>query len=344
MKEFQIYHKRKPLIDMLPLEAPLGVHVCPSTYCNFKCHYCKHSVDTFDGGVGKTGWLKREFMGMDMYKLLIRQLSKFPKKIKTLNFAWLGEPLLHPQIVEMVKIAKEANVAETVSIVTNGSLLSHEMSDGLIEAGLDLLRISLQGLTAEDYWTISKYKIDFEKYVENIAYFYEYKKDTRVYIKIMDAMLKSDDDERKFRDLFEPICDVINIEHLVPLQNELDISDMKNVFEVNYFGDKVKDNKICAYSFFLLVISPKGDIMPCPEAGSYIDGNGKIVDMHIGNIKDISIYDYWNGKMLNSFRLNMIKGKKDSNRICEKCSFIKYHTAEEDRLDDFKERLLKYYQ
>ena len=62
------------------------------------------------------------------------------------------------------------------------------------------MRISLQGLTEEDYWDISQYKINFENFVDNIAYFYKKSRrgKTKIYIKIMDAMLKSPSDEKKF--------------------------------------------------------------------------------------------------------------------------------------------------
>lgn len=48
MKKLTPITTRKKLIDSLPLDTPFGVHVCPSTFCNFKCAYCKHGSE---GGV-----------------------------------------------------------------------------------------------------------------------------------------------------------------------------------------------------------------------------------------------------------------------------------------------------
>jgi len=281
-------------------------------------------------------------MDMELYKEIIEQLKEFPHKITTLNFAWLGEPLLHPQIAEMVKLAKDAEVAETVSLVTNGSMLTHEMSDKLIAARLDRLRISLQGLTKEDYWEISKYKINYEEYLSNIQYFYDNKKDTLVYIKILDALLKTDEDENKFREMYEDKCDVINIEHLIPLQGELDISDMKKEFDVGYYGDEIVDNLICSYCFFAMVISPEGIIMPCADADSIIE-NGIVYNMSLGDVKKQTIREFWNGEKLKQFRLKMIEGKRKENPICANCAYAKYHIAKADRLDGFEDRLKRYY-
>lgn len=134
---------RKELGSLLPLDAPFTCMVFPSNVCNFKCIYCNQSV--------KPKHVKAEFMSWDVYKKAIDDLCGFPHplKLKLLVFAGLGEPLLHPQIAEMAAYAKKREVAGTVRIITNASLLTHKMSDSLIEAWLDSLKISLQGVTEE---------------------------------------------------------------------------------------------------------------------------------------------------------------------------------------------------
>lgn len=345
MKEYKVYAERHSLIDQLPLDTPLGIHICPSTYCNFKCFYCKHTLDVNnESGNKKIGCLSYAFMDLDLFKEIIRQLKQFPRKIKMLNFAWLGEPLMHPQISEMVKIAKDAGVAETISIVTNGSLLTNEMSDKLIEAGVDRLRISLQGLTAQDYWEVSQYKIDYEQYVANIKYFYEHKEHTQLYIKIMDSMLKDEADEKKFREYYENICDDLNIEHLVPLHNELDINDKKDEFNIGYFGNELVENKICSYHFYTMMISPLGRVFPCASADYYMSEDDVMHDLCVCDVNKVSLDTYWNSDACRKFYRRMIEGKRDESVICKRCPYAIYHIAKEDRLDGYEERLMKIYQ
>jgi len=73
-----------------------------------------------------------------------------------------GEPLINKDIPVMVKMAKDAEIAERVEIISNGSLLDKTMSDRLIEAGLDTLRISLQGLNSKKYKDICGANINFD--------------------------------------------------------------------------------------------------------------------------------------------------------------------------------------
>jgi pyrroloquinoline quinone biosynthesis protein E len=56
-----------------------------------------------------------------------------------------GEPLLHPRIVEMVRLARAHNIVPNVT--TNGNLLHRELAMALKEAGLGQVQVSLNGTT-----------------------------------------------------------------------------------------------------------------------------------------------------------------------------------------------------
>ena len=60
-----------------------------------------------------------------------------------------GEPLGHPRIVDLVGLAKQAG--SHVELISNGILLDQAMCDGLIEAGLDCLWVSIDGASPQSY-------------------------------------------------------------------------------------------------------------------------------------------------------------------------------------------------
>jgi MoaA/NifB/PqqE/SkfB family radical SAM enzyme len=64
-------------------------------------------------------------------------------------FGGFGEPLAHPEILEMVKQAKQ--VARSVELITNGILLDERCSRSLIDLGLGKLWVSVDGATPENY-------------------------------------------------------------------------------------------------------------------------------------------------------------------------------------------------
>lgn len=67
----------------------------------------------------------------------------------TVAFMGLGEPLLHPRFLDMVRLAKERGLRAEVT--TNALLLEPELADGLLAAGLDQLVVSIDGATAEAF-------------------------------------------------------------------------------------------------------------------------------------------------------------------------------------------------
>ena len=145
--------KRVELGKVLPLNTPFSVYIYPIYSCNFKCGYCIRSLSSDE--LTKKG-LNNKILNMENFKQIVENLKEFPERIKSIQFSGYGEPLLHPNIAEMVKILKNADVAERVEIITNGSLLTHKLSDDLIDAGLDRLRVSIQGITSEKYQEIGR--------------------------------------------------------------------------------------------------------------------------------------------------------------------------------------------
>jgi MoaA/NifB/PqqE/SkfB family radical SAM enzyme len=83
-------------------------------------------------------------------------------------FGGFGEPLFHPEIVEMVSAAKA--IGCRVELITNGTLLTTEISRGLIDAGLDLLWVSLDGASPESYEDV-RLGAEFPLVIKNIDSF-----------------------------------------------------------------------------------------------------------------------------------------------------------------------------
>lgn len=314
---------RQPLVEILPLEMPLLVQIFPVYGCNFKCGYCIHSLER-----QQHGYISDEtLMPWDLYCKTVDDIKESGKKIKMLRFAAIGEPLLHPQIAEMVAYAKKADIADSIDIVTNGSLLTHELSNRLIEAGLSKLRISLEGLSSEEYLEHALAKVNFEDFVENIRYFYEHCGNTKMYIKIIDYMVQSKELKEKFYKIFEPITHDIAIEHLTPTLKEIDYDIVSNGMKTDkpQNGENLLEAQVCPQPFYMMQINPDGNVIPC-------------CSMHypevMGNIRKQRIQEIWNGKEYKEFCKALLNGVKNMDNECRECKLYLYDLHEEDRLDE----------
>ncbi|MCR4395057.1 MAG: SPASM domain-containing protein, partial [Dehalococcoidales bacterium] len=82
-----------------------------------------------------------------------------------------GEPLMHPGIVDMVEKLHALNAR--VEIITNGTLLTKEMSEALIQAGISTLWVSIDGARPESYADI-RLGAELDNVIRNITYFSNY--------------------------------------------------------------------------------------------------------------------------------------------------------------------------
>jgi MoaA/NifB/PqqE/SkfB family radical SAM enzyme len=122
----------------LPLTHLNKLYVEPTNRCNLDCRTCMRNA--WNESLG--------FMSEETFSRIIRGLRDLPAP-PMVFFGGLGEPLFHPEIVGMVAQAKSLNCS--VELITNGTLLTAEISDKLIKAGLDRLWVSLDGATSESY-------------------------------------------------------------------------------------------------------------------------------------------------------------------------------------------------
>jgi radical SAM protein with 4Fe4S-binding SPASM domain len=93
-----------------------------------------------------------------------RLLDELPG-LEVLTLQGLGEPLLAPDLVEMVRLAAGRDIR--VGFNTNGTLLTEERARELVEAGLDWLHVSLDGATAGTHEGIRE-GVDFATVARNV--------------------------------------------------------------------------------------------------------------------------------------------------------------------------------
>lgn len=318
---------RVELFKVLPLPTPLSLHVFPIHRCNFRCRYCLHSLSSERL---KEMAFKKDVLPLPVFQKAIDDLKSFSKPLKSLVFAGHGEPLLHPDIARMVAYAKEKPVAERVEIVTNASLLTHDIADALIDAGLDRLRISIQGLDSDTYRNIAGTTIDFDQFIDNIRYFFERKKYTEVYIKIIDMAVGSREEE--FYELFRPVSDTAAVEYTIPFVNEIDLSK-------DITSDRAKQGhtatpaRICSMPFYQLVLLPSGKVTGCCAVQPPVI---------YGSVQSESLKDLWDSTTRSEFLLTQINNRWN-NSICRDCSVPMYGLQPGDELDAYKEQLLSIY-
>src|SRR5512138_1190406 len=136
-----------PLPDALQLEV--------TSACNLRCAMClvryRPPVNKITGA-----------MPVATFRALVDDLPG----LRQLTLQGLGEPLLAPDLLPMVRYAKERGVR--VGFNSNATLLSRRRAEELVDAGLDWLHVSLDGADAATFEAIRD-GASFQTVVGNLA-------------------------------------------------------------------------------------------------------------------------------------------------------------------------------
>lgn len=125
-------HLRQPLTTLRRAYIEL------TNRCNLNCSTCMRNV-----------W-EVEYGGMaePVFERILTGLQRFSPQPE-IFFGGYGEPLSHP--AGLALIARAKSLGFRVALITNGILLTQEVSRRLIEMGLDMLWVSLDGASPECY-------------------------------------------------------------------------------------------------------------------------------------------------------------------------------------------------
>jgi MoaA/NifB/PqqE/SkfB family radical SAM enzyme len=270
-------------------------------------------------------------MTRPMFENVLRQMSEFPKKIKKVTFSGFGEPLLDARLPEMIRMIKEKNVAEKILVISNGLLLTKELWRKLLEAGLDEIKISLQGMNSRKYKAICGADIDYDKFVEILMYAYANRGNCTIRIKVADTALDSGE-EAAFYERFGKISDFIAIEHIYQQFSFVNYDGkLQTEYGKNRFGYDFKPVKVCSSMFFKLNVLQDGRI-----TFGYPDG----ITFEGFNVNETTLYKVWNSPERNQLLVDNLKGNYTARKECETCTRWAYSVVPEDLLDGHEDEIL----
>lgn len=143
---------RKAPREAFTLKNP-EVRIETTNICNSQCIMCPREKLTRPLGV----------MDFDLFRSILDEAVGYG--IRSVFLGGYGEPLADPLMVERIRYAKSKRLR--CNFISNGSLLTEEVSRALIEAGLDEVRFSIYGTTKEVFEKVHT-RLSFEKVVGNV--------------------------------------------------------------------------------------------------------------------------------------------------------------------------------
>lgn len=317
---------RTPLQDVIPLSTPFVVFVDPASACNFLCPFCPTGHRDMIDETGRY----QGVMKLPLFKKIIDDLKEFEKPIKVLRLYKDGEPFLNKNLDKMIAYAKKSGLVEYIDTTTNGSLMTPERLGPVLEAGLDKINISVDGMNREQYKKFTGFNFDFDKFVSHVKWLDANKGTCEVVIKIPGDLI-DEAQKQQFLDTFGSYCDRIFIENFAPCWPEFDVEAHTGVkITKGIHQQPVLPTDTCPYVFYSISVNADGLVSSC-----FLDWGRKLV---IGDISHQSLKSVWHSKELNALRRQQLEGRRMENPVCSQCGQLSHCLP--DNIDAYRNEVL----
>lgn len=237
---------------------------------------------------------------------LVEEISKQAKEYGAYGIRLLrwGEPLMHPDIVEMVKIISSYGLLS--HITTNGILLDKKMSRNLIDAGLTSINISMQGTTTKEYKLLRNN--DYLPLIsENIKQLMKMKK-TNPHVHISTTITdETDEDVKRWKKKWEPYSDSTGVGYTW-FRRLKDKSLVKDFLPREH---PMKHRFKCIEVMIKLSIDWDGTVSPC-----CLDYDQQL---SIGNIYETNLKDLFNSPQAKAIRTLLSQERQYMFDLCKTC-------------------------
>lgn len=289
-----------------PPEFPPRVQVEVTNRCNLRCIMCT-----------------RNQMRRPPCDLSMTHLRKIADECSTepgsgLMLFFLGEPLLHPELEEMIRyiasVRMRTPVATGFAVQTNGMLLSRDRARRLLEAGLRDFYISLDALDGDlerirrgaRYDVIERNILDLLDLRRELDF-----PDAHVYIsKLCDD--PHAEEVRRFSERWGNLVDNVFLNGISKVPGNAYMAADGEIHTVPADAGPAR-NAYCHQGQRLLVLS-NGDYAFCHGD---IDG-----EFNLGNVRDRSIREVWNSPEIAAIRRQVVAGDMDDLGPCQDCPII----------------------
>lgn len=262
-----------------------------SDYCNLSCSFCTSPRKN------------KTMMSLDDFKLIV---DKIKGHASELYLHVLGEPLIHPNILDMIEYAKKYF---KVQITTNGRLIN-KLEAGLINSGFSKMNISLNSALSLDNDELINYLNSIASFIDKV-----HKVSEEVSFNLRLWAYDSNDEKTKIIEHYlEQIYNVrLNGKENVRLRPRV-ILTYEREFEwpslANpYYGDTGR----CLGLKTHISILANGDVGVC-----CLDS---LCDSKLGNIYNEELEDILSSKKVTS----IIKGFNDNKLVLDICKHCSYH-------------------
>jgi len=272
------------------------IYIEITNICNLKCKFCP-----------KTN-RKKEFMNLENFEKIINKVHKHTNLV-CLHVK--GEPLLHPNLKEILRILEKYKLQ--ANITTNGTLIKENLEILKNSKAVRQINFSIHSIIQND-------RLD-KQYLQDIFKSVEELNNIIISYRLWNLQsIKENDINNEIIEEIERYYNIQNLKQELMKQEFLKIKE--NVFInqdtefiwPNINGKSIIEKGRCLALKEQIAILVDGTVVPC-----CLDNNG---DIQLGNILEESLEDILNKTKTLDIKKNFENGIITC-RLCKTCGFLK---------------------
>lgn len=275
---------------------PLNIQIETTSRCNARCGFCPYPV------VSKV--LPQGMMADETWKRLIDEI--LDHRVWWVHFYYLNEPLLDPRLPQIIRsvTSRRRGRRPRTKINTNGTLLTEERAQALLDAGIDQITVSIPSLDPEVY-SGHMGGLKLETVVRNVERLNDLRRsagarlDLRVTATVTDQTAPSLYTQHAFWK-----SRGIRFEQ-VRMANQADAA-----IEGSGLASRYVPSRFCAVPFWRIYVIWNGDTVLC-----CCDNSRTVVP---GNVAQSTISAVWNSQAYKQLHQALLY-RKDLPQICRDC-------------------------
>ncbi|MFT7618348.1 MAG: radical SAM protein with 4Fe4S-binding SPASM domain [Planctomycetota bacterium] len=281
-------------------EFPLHLSIESQLKCNYRCVMCTYSE--------KDELAKQQYpdvMSEELFDQIIDEAAEY--NCPSINFNVLNEPLLDAETPRRIKKAHDAGFLD-LRMNTNGSLLTADKAEAIIDAGLTRLYVGFDAASAETY---EKVRVggNYDKVVKNVLKFLEIRDKKGMKLPILRVsfvrMNINEHEIQDFMDFWQDKADMVTIqEYMPPVIREDFLSKHAS-------SKRIPEEYTCPQPFERVVLKGNGDLTPCCAQYNY--------KLKMGNIHEQTIHELWHSPKMKELRGHMCDRTWDKLETCRTC-------------------------
>jgi radical SAM protein with 4Fe4S-binding SPASM domain len=289
--------------DRLKAEFPSQIIVDVTEICNLACIHCPHPE------FKKSDLYAGRHLDPALHHKMVDEVREHGRGCtQYIRYTSNGEPLVHPQIYDMLDHAVKYS-GVFVTLTTNGTILNEKRLEKLLASGLHMVDVSLDAYSPETYADV-RVNGNLEVTRGNVLRLLEFKRRTDASTKIVVSYVEQPQNVHETKQ-FETYWRKCGVDQVVIRRLHSAAGGVPSIAKSMRDEQEQPTRYPCLYPWERILLSPRGELAFCPQ--DWVHGS------IIGNYQDTTIREIWQSDDYKKLRDAHLANDFSCHTFCGQC-------------------------